>query len=138
MASNARSFTAGIGGWVEGGEDEVGKIHRAATLDLLREVATETPVDTGRARANWQVGRKRPPTGETDDTDTSSGASSTVSRESEEIARIRPFSISYVANNLPYIGSLNDGHSKQAPKGFVDAAFERVKTRYSGREGSRS
>lgn len=28
----------------------------------------------------------------------------------------------HITNNLPYIGALNDGHSKQAPAGFVRTA----------------
>lgn len=31
----------------------------------------------------------------------------------------------YISNNLPYIRPLNDGHSTQAPAGFVDAAIQR-------------
>ena len=43
------------------------------------------------------------------------------------VAKIAHFDIDkhksiHITNNLPYIGSLNDGHSKQAPAGFVQMA----------------
>ncbi|MGK2911230.1 MAG: hypothetical protein ACSLE1_15725 [Sphingobium sp.] len=30
-----------------------------------------------------------------------------------------------ISNSVPYIGKLNDGHSKQAPTGFIEAAVDR-------------
>lgn len=128
MAENIDSFVAGVMEWTdEGTKKAISKKQRAITLGMLRDVAIETPVDKGRARGNWQVGRDRVPTAEVDDVDKSARAAGVVSREASEVARIKPFSISFVANNVPYIGALNDGHSKQAPAGFVDAVFERYK-----------
>ena len=31
----------------------------------------------------------------------------------------------YLVNNVPYIGVLDQGHSQQAPAGFVQAAIDR-------------
>lgn len=128
MAEDINSFTAGVIQWTdEETREALGKLHRAVTLGMLRDVAIETPVDTGRARGNWQVGRDTIPGSELDDTDPSPQAAGVVARENATVAQIKPFSISYVANNVPYIGALNDGHSKQAPAGFVDRVFNRYR-----------
>ncbi len=32
----------------------------------------------------------------------------------------------FISNNVPYIGRLNNGHSAQAPSGFVEMAVRRA------------
>lgn len=52
--------------------------------EIQREVASRTPIDTGRARRGWQQRGQ-----------------------------------SVVKNEVPYIGRLEKGYSRQAPNGFV-------------------
>ena len=70
----------------------------------VREVIKETPVDTGRARANWQGTAKNLP--------------------------VHVLGQKFVlSNNLPYINKLEMGHSKQAPSGWVRKAVIRMQNK---------
>lgn len=77
-------------------------------FDLDARVVFKTPVDTGRARSNWLPGVNTP-----------------VRATSDSLAKpqlplvIKPFSIFYLSNNLPYILPLEEGSSKQAPQGMA-------------------
>lgn len=86
-----------------------------------------TPVDTGWARANWLVNVGTPflsPIGEY------TGRKTTVAPNTG-LASIATYKLGpkvFISNNVPYITFLNDGTSKQAPKGFVQAAIKRAVT----------
>jgi hypothetical protein len=97
-------------------------------LRIHAGLTKETPVDTGWARANWvpSVGTfPTEPVGSPDnisDSEVRSGIS--------EISRWKitqgPI---FITNNVPYIAPLNNGHSKQAPKGFVEQVVQRETNR---------
>ena len=86
-----------------------------------------TPVDTGWARANWLVNVGTPflaPLGEY------TGKTTTV-RVGTGLANIATYKLGpkvFISNNVPYITRLNEGSSKQAPEGFVQAAIKRAVT----------
>ena len=94
---------------------------RAATSEVFSNIIQMTPVDTGRARGNWQCTIGAPFIGE--------DASGSVMKANNVIPR-RAGSVVYLTNNVPYIGRLEyDGHSRQAPNGMVRvsvALFEGV------------
>lgn len=98
-----------------------------AVDDTLRKVALvanqtvimATPVDTGRARANWQVSVDAPITEQVESTD----ANGALQRNVQVIRDYRSGPI-ILQNNVPYIGRLNDGWSAQAPAGFVERALQ--------------
>ena len=94
---------------------------RAATSEVFKNIIMMTPVDTGRARGNWQCTIGAPFVGE-DRTSTVEKIQSTIPR--------RAGSVVYLTNNVPYIGALEyDFHSRQAPAGMVRvsvALFEGV------------
>jgi len=100
-----------------------GKIARVATLELFSGVIKATPVDTGRARGNWQTAVGSPEQAETDRVDKSGG---------EAIAEVESKTpqgagqVTYLSNNLPYIEELENGSSTQAPEGFVRKNMDRV------------
>lgn len=103
-------------------EQMVKKITLSATANLIED----TPRDTGWARANW-VPTIGAPKGDV------VGTSDKVSIGDQQsgIARIAtgyklPLGRVFISNNVPYIGRLNDGSSKQAPAGFVQAAIFRA------------
>jgi prophage DNA circulation protein len=91
---------------------------RAVTLEVFTSVIQDTPVDTGRARGNWQFTTVSPATGETDQS------------EASAIAAVQPKAgeVNYLTNNLPYIGRLEYvGWSNQAPNGMVRKNIARVR-----------
>lgn len=103
---------------------------RRAGLEILSRVVLSTPVDTGRARGNWQTTLNAPATAEVERLDPS-GASA-ISDGTGTINGAPQFPLICIANNLPYIGALNYGkppgkqHSKQAPLQFVELAVQGV------------
>jgi hypothetical protein len=100
------------------------RLVRRVALAVDTAVVLRTPVDTGRARANWQVGTNGPissvkyPYPESPGSP-DAGASEALSSGAERIKEYTGGTL-HITNNLPYITALNDGHSKQAPKGFVE------------------
>lgn len=80
-------------------EKQLVELTAKTTLDVERDLKMATPVDTGRARNGWI-----------------------------STAPTVPYQVGIVENNVEYIGRLNNGHSKQAPKLFV----ENIVNRYNG------
>ena len=95
-------------------------VQRVAVL-VNQTVVTSTPVDTGRARANWYVGINRPVT-EAMQEDKDPGGQQAIQRNNAKIATRKHPQTIYISNNLPYIGRLNEGYSAQAPAFFVQIA----------------
>lgn len=87
---------------------------RATLFEVGTAIIKETPVDTGRARGNWQAS-------------VNSAAGSEISRTSDgaaiaelnQKANAAIGNIFFFTNNLPYIRRLEYGYSKQAPEGMV-------------------
>ena len=108
---------------------------RAITLGIYSDVIIGTPVDTGRARGNWQLALSRVPNGILTKNDkgkqgaTSGQTSSAVSTADKKITTAHKAGNSvFIANNLAYIGELEEGHSKQN-SGFVQNALDRAEVR---------
>ena len=84
---------------------------RAATSEVFSNIIQMTPVDTGRARGNWQCTIGSPFVGQ-DDSGNVMKAQSVIPRHAGSVV--------YLTNNVPYIGRLEyDAHSRQAPNGMV-------------------
>lgn len=87
---------------------------RRTTLDVVNLVKRMMPVDTGRARASWGLWTAqdlRQPNAEASQAD--------VVFEWHEASLE-----SVQGTNVPYVDRLNEGHSRQAPAGFLDMAQE--------------
>lgn len=74
----------------------------------------------GRARANWQVGLGGPVGGTLATIDPQ--GSKTIAGGAARMQASQRGQPIHLTNNLPYITPLNEGHSSQAPAGFVQAA----------------
>lgn len=103
--------------------------HRRIHFEVASRVTQITPVDTGRARGNWQSSTIGPIAGETGKTDRHGQA--TIEENLRALATLKPYSRSWISNNVPYINRLNEGHSKQAPAGFVEASIEVAVNRFN-------
>jgi hypothetical protein len=104
----------------------VSKLIRKAALVIDQIVVMATPVDTGRARANWVVGVDQVPTDVRGDTQSNAGgAEASLAQGQQAIAGFGPGN-SYIAiaNNLDYVKFLEEGSSRQAPSGMVNQALE--------------
>jgi len=93
--------------------------YKAFALDVFGEVLKNTPVDTGRARANWHIQTHRP--------DYSLDQGQTANEVSYLNAKNIPDI--YISNGLNYIEALEDGYSKQAPNGIINPALAAVRSR---------
>jgi hypothetical protein len=104
------------------------QVQRKVVLELFTRVIYKTPVDTGRARANWQVSIGSMPTGTIKIND--ANGSATVSRATAAAAGFSAGDVIFLTNNLPYIRRLEEGgygdgpktvggFSRQAPAGMV-------------------
>ena len=112
---------------------------RKICLDLLTGIVLKTPVDTGRARANWFTSIGSPSNETTNFTadagrgitapNQSAASITAISRGGADIAKATG-NILWITNNLPYIyrlefGTYNagpktaGGFSRQAPAGMV-------------------
>lgn len=91
--------------------------HRRISLEALRKIVRRTPVDTGRARGNWQTSVGAPVDGVLYVDDKSGGGA--IARGDNATDGLKPFTTVWIANNLPYIEPLENGHSQQAPAGMV-------------------
>lgn len=90
---------------------------RKVCLDLVTGIVLKTPVDTGRARANWVTSIGSPSDNVTESVDPS--GSSTITGSLGAISKATG-NVLWITNNLPYIYRLEfEGWSRQAPAGMV-------------------
>jgi len=99
-------------------EQQVEQLLRATVLETDRRLKERSPVDTGRFRFSWQIGEN--------------SASGIPQPPGQYRGAAPPLAINYQAgqerlgnvysvhNNLPYAEPLAQGHSQQAPAGWVD------------------
>lgn len=98
------------------------RLVRRCALATDAAVVIATPVDTGRARSNWQVELGQAASGTLDTTDKSGQGA--ISQGKQVIDTYKSGSSINITNNLPYIERLNNGWSAQAPAGFVERAVQ--------------
>lgn len=76
---------------------------QAISLQALNSVVKKTPVKTGDAQNSWNLSEGKIDT-------------SLVQSKRDKISGKKDV---YITNSIPYIGYLENGSSKQAPKGMV-------------------
>ena len=102
------------------------EIVRKVALAADQTITMATPVDTGRARANWQVGIGAAPAGTVESSGGGAGAAGYAIGAATNVVTTykgQPGGI-WLVNNLPYIQRLNEGWSAQAPAKFVEQAID--------------
>ena len=102
--------------------DETG---RAIALELFSSIIKDTPVDSGRARGNWQTSIGTPKDGQV----TRDGEGPALAEVASETAKFGMGKLVWLSNNLPYIYRLEYlGWSKQAPYGMARKNVARIKS----------
>jgi hypothetical protein len=122
------TFTLDISKFVKKAEGNADKVVRELCLNLLKDIVYDTPVDTGRAKANWftSIGS---PSGATIEFEggKSPAESLAIGRAMPDIAKATG-NVFWISNNLPYIYRLEfEGWSKQAERGMVRIAIDNMK-----------
>lgn len=97
-------------------------VMQKVALDLHTKITLGTPVDTGRARANWDITEGAP----SDKIERYEGAKTgeVPLPEPPDVKGLSGDAPIYIINNLPYIIRLENGHSSQAPDGMVRLAIQ--------------
>ena len=112
-----QSFALQVGAWADKARGNADTITRAVVLQMVSRVVLRTPVDTGRARANWQTTIGAPARATLEATDRAGGAA--IARGAEVAARFPLGATVWISNALPYAPRLEYGWSNQAPAGMV-------------------
>lgn len=95
-------------------------------LEALRRLAFRTPVDTGRARGNWQVTIGSPAQQALATWDKT--GDEVVTRGVAAISLLPPGQVVWITNNVEYIEFLEEGSSKQAPNGMLRITVEELRS----------
>ena len=118
--ATGQQFALSIARFAKKANGNMDLVVRKVTLDLLGRVVRKTPVDTGRARGNWQVGRNQIPRGEVGTGGSATAAkTAAVGAGTQEALQAKAGDSIYIVNSVPYIQELEKGSSKQAPNGMV-------------------
>ena len=143
-------FNKTVEGFLDRIPVRVSLAQRKIALDLLAGVVRRTPVDTGRARGNWQLSIGHPAKGVLDRKMTK--RNKTIKEEQAKLKKLPPFGVVWLSNNLPYIEALEfgkfvpknpgpskdsrkkrkgktwvkGGYSVQAPKGMVRVTLAQI------------
>lgn len=109
--------------------DNADRLVRRCALATDTALVLATPVDSGRARANWQVEIGQAAEGVIGDPNNKKekfdkSGQGAISQGKDAIQGYKSGSSINITNNLPYIERLNDGWSAQAPAGFVEKAVQ--------------
>ena len=123
--------------------EKAAQLQRVLAFNFVEKVLPMTPVDTGRARGNWQIEIGLLPTGETGVLDktgqvTLQSAQAKLDRYVQEIqssaengssnnASVQKLQVVWVANNTPYIEVLDSGFKVSRKTGQLVSWSDRGK-----------
>lgn len=123
--TNQKNFLKSLNEFSEKSGLLVGLIAKKFAFSAFKSVIQKTPVETGRARAAWNIEE-----GKVDlsvpQKDEFTGKSKTISSRynNKQLAKtfsIENFPVFFITNDLDYIVFLEDGRSKQSDRGFMVA-----------------
>jgi len=122
MSTNLANFNVELDKAAERIHGDFKKFHKMVCLEVLKRIVFRTPVDTGRARGNWQTEIGKSATTsllvEGNEFDMADFA---MSGAIQKLGDIPPFSIVHITNNIEYIYYLEyDKRSSQFPEGMVE------------------
>lgn len=125
MIDNLLQFNKEIDDFAKTIPNEVTTLQKKIVLEALKRVVLKTPVDTGRARGNWQVAIGRPAGTKLQTTDKS--GSETINKGLAALAGLPDYDVVFIDNNLEYIEFLEAGSSQQAPVGMLAITVEELR-----------
>lgn len=103
-------------------------LQKKVVLEALRRLVMKTPVDTGRARGNWQVTIGDPAMNQLETTD--KNGAGTIAQGLAAISHLPGYQVVWISNNVDYIEALEHGHSKQAPQGMLALTVEELRAMF--------
>lgn len=128
MSLSLSQFAQWIGGIGQNVDPLTTQIVKEMVHEMAPVLVKATPVDTGRARSNWQGAVNNIPQGilyypaPLAPSSASDGTAEGIQSINDAANAYKGRGYIAIANNVPYIGVLNTGSSSQAPAGFVEDA----------------
>lgn len=110
----AGSFALDLSRFAKKANGRMTLVIRKVAIDIFTRVVQMTPVDTGRARANWSVGVNKFPIQTTEETDKS--GDETIRKIEAAVATAKAGDVIFLVNSLPYIRMLEYGGYGSGPK----------------------
>ncbi len=127
---SAKEFTLQLNKEILDTDEKINIVLQKIGVDALKNVVKKSPVDTGGFRGNWQttIGT---PTSTTVQSVDKSGAS-TINAGVRKVTKFdyKKHKVIFIQNNLPYANRLENGWSRQAPKGMVSQTIQLLNARY--------
>jgi len=125
METNIAQFNKELDDFAKKVPDKVTIIQKKVVLEALRRLVMRTPVDTGRARGNWQVTIAEPAENQVEVTDKE--GDSTIAKGLAALTGLPDYQVVWISNNVNYIEFLEHGSSKQAPEGMLAITVEELR-----------
>ena len=124
MTTNVIQFNAALTRATKKINGDIQKFIKQICLETFKRIIMRTPVDTGRARGNWQVEIAKPASGTVEegmwDAVFETGAA--------KLAMIPPFSVVHITNNVEYCYYLEYVKpSRQHPSGFLEITLQEMR-----------
>ena len=117
MGTNVEQFNAALDKATEKIKGDIQKFIKLVCLETFKRFIMRTAVQTGRARGNWQVEINRAASGIVNE----SLWSRVFEIGAAKLAKIPPFSVIHITNNVEYIYYLEYvRRSKQHPEGMLE------------------
>ena len=128
MSDNLGQFNREIDAFAKKIPGKAILLQKKVALEALRRLVSKTPVDTVRARGNWQVTIGEPATGQVERLDIN--GAETIKEGLAAIADLPAYQVVWISNNVDYIERLEHGHSKQAPEGMLAVTVEELRAMF--------
>ncbi|QZA70460.1 minor tail protein [Erwinia phage AH03] len=109
---------------------QVNQLKVDVALTIQADLAKETPVDTTKAVSNWKATRIAPFPNDVEPYfpgfygyTAYKSIQASIADAEVNLKGTKPGETVFIVNNADYIKDLNEGSSKQAPAGFVEASI---------------
>ncbi len=104
MPTNLQNFNKELTKAADKIHGDIKKFHRQVCLEVLKRIVLRTPVDTGRARGNWQVEFGVPATGVLEVSGSEEAMTDlSIAKGITKLSDIPQFSLVHITNNVSYI-----------------------------------
>lgn len=129
MGTNIEKFNIALDKATTKIKGDIQKFIKLVCLETFKRFILRTAVQTGRARGNWQIEINRAASGIVDE----SLWSQVFDRGAAKLAKIPPFSVIHITNNVEYIYHLEYvRRSQQHPEGMVEITLVEMRTWLAG------
>ena len=106
------SFTLDLTKFATKANADIKLVIQKISMEAFKRIIYRTPVDTGRARANWGCTIGKPRTGMQVESTDKSGAATTAAMVAT-VQGIKGDGSVFLVNNVPYINELEKGSSQK-------------------------